>query len=60
MYDQSCDIWGLGCTFLELFSCHESIKIPAEDRSPFLMGSSCYPLSPAIKDPLDTTVVNDD
>ena len=46
-YDQAADIWSLGCTFLEIFSCHDLMQIDAKDRSPFFMGSSCFPLSPA-------------
>ena len=45
-YDQACDIWALGCTFLELFTCHQMIKLKPDRRTPFLMGTSCYPLSP--------------
>lgn len=28
IYDQASDIWALGCVFLELFSCHQSVRIP--------------------------------
>lgn len=54
-YDQASDIWALGCTFLELYSCHESMKISPSQRTPFFMGSSCYPLSPAKSSNEDTS-----
>ena len=49
LYDQASDIWALGCTFLELYTCHETLSMRPEKRKPFLMGTSCYPLSPGEK-----------
>lgn len=60
VYDQANDIWALGCIFLELLTCHESMKIKAEDRTPLLMGNSCYPLSPAADSKDGTEIMQDD
>ena len=50
VYDQASDIWSLGCIFLELFSCHIDMNIKPSKRTPVFQGTSCYPLSPVLRD----------
>ena len=45
-YGYSADIWGLGCIFAELLCLRKKSKIVVDDRSIFLKGNFCFPLTP--------------
>ena len=43
-YNNSIDIWSLGCVFSEMF--HKNSDKPVENEHILFPGTSCYPMSP--------------